>query len=487
MIRITLLFLLAFGQYKLQAVHFTMDSTAQEIYKDIFSFKLNSAKSRALKAAKEDDQNLVYPYLHLSSTYLDLINFPTESKTKEYFKEEGIVLKNLEKLNNKEPFKKYAISDIYFHTAIFKMYQGDYLSSANLVRKCYKLLEENKKAHPKFLINNKNYSLIKILVGSIPKKYKFVEALSGIDGDAEKGVRMLASVAYKKIDPKYRYIQKESKLLYSIALFTIKKKKELSFRIVKIECADYKRNIFSNYFYAINAAMQGKNDLVLTVLKQKPKNNEVDIHYMDFLYGSAKLKKLDYTAIKTFQDYLKSASNSSNKYNAYRQLFWAYKLKGEEENALIYREKAEKEKKERFDKDFDFMPSYFNKELLKIRLFYDGGYYSQAVLLLKKIKVSELSTADLKLEYYYRYGRVYQEQGDFSNALIWLKKAMDLGANSKRYFARKAALESGVIYMALLNKTKAKELFSKAIDDFSNSSEYQKSIKQQAKSLRGSL
>lgn len=469
------------------AVHFTLDSASQLIYEDIFSFKLTSAKNKAEIASKYDNQNLAYPFLHLSATYLELVNSPTESKIKEYFKEEAIVLKSLEKLDKKEPFKKYAISDIYFHTAIFKMYQGDYLSAGYLVRKSYKLLKDNKKAHPKFLINNKNYSLIKILVGSIPKKYRFIETLAGIEGDAEKGVRMLASVAYNKIDPKYRFIQKESKLLYSIALFTIKKKKKLSFRIVKMECADYKSNIFSNYLYAINAAMQGKNDLVLSILDQKPDNNEVDINYMDFLFGTAKLKKLDYTAIATFKAYLKTASNSSNKYDAYLHLYWAYKLKGEEANALSYKNKAEKEKKERFLKDFDFMPSYYNKDLLKIRLFYDGGYYDKALFLLKKINTIDLKTKDLIIEYYYRYGRVLQEKGDYSNALIWLEKVMDSGANSKRYFARKAALESGVIYTALLNTSRAKEMFTKAIDSFSLSEEYEKSIKQQAKSLRSSL
>ena len=485
--RFILFFLLALCQCSLFAAHFTLDSTAQLIYKDIFSFNLTSAKSKAKNAILKDRSNLAYPYLELSSIYLDLVNSPTDSKAKHYFNQEEKVLDKLKELPNSEPFKKYAISDIYFHTAIFKMYQGDYFSGGNLVRKSYKLLEENKKAHPSFLINNKNYSLIKIIVGSIPRKYRFIESFSGINGDVDKGVRMLASVAYNKLDVQYKYIQKESRLLYSIALFSVKKKKDLSFRIVEIECADYKTNLFSNYLYAINASMQGENNLVLYLLKQKPKLREVDIHYMDFLYATSKLRKLDYTAINTFQTYLKSASNSSNKYNTYRQLYWAYKLKGEENNALVYKAKAKAEKKDRFAKDFDLMTSYYHKDLLKIRLLYDGGYYNQAMLLLKSMDLSTLKTTDLKLEYYYRYGRTYQELEDYTNALVWLKAAMVAGASSKRYFARKSALESGVIYSEIKNKEKAKIMFTKAIDSFDSSEEHEKSIKQQAASLRSAL
>ena len=384
--RILFLLLLALSQSPLYAVSFDMNDTALEIYEDIFSFKLVSAKQKAKEAIEDDKDNLVYEFLHLSANYFDLVNLPNDSKIESFSKEEDQVLENLKKLSDTEPFKKYAISDIYFHTAMFKMTQGDYLSGANLIRKANKLLEENKKAHPDFLINNKNYSLIKILVGSIPKKYRFIESLAGIDGDAPKGVRMLASVGFNEINAKFKYIQKESKLLYAIALFTIENNKELSFRIVKQECADYKTNLFSNYIYAIHATMQGENDLVLSLLNQKPKYNELEIHYMDYMKGLAQLRKLDFTAIKTFKRYLETAESSYNKYNAYKHLYWAYKLKGEESNAKLYKDKAKKEREDKFEGDFDFDANYYNKRLLEIRLLYDGGYYAQAKLKIKYLR-----------------------------------------------------------------------------------------------------
>lgn len=484
--QLVLLSIFLLSQYASYSVHFTLNKEALEVYEEVLRFKTITAKKMAAEATDQD--NLAFDYLSHTADFLEMANAPTDEKLKDYYEKEELLIGRLNKLKDTEPFKRYCLAEVHFHAAIFKLYKGDYISGGNAIRKSYKLLEENKKKHPNFLINNKTYSIIRILVGTIPKKYKFIESLAGIDGDVEGGIKQLAAVSYKELDDQYKYIQKESRLLYSICLFALKNKKELSFKIIQRECSDFKSNLFSNYIYAVHASMHHKNDLVLYVLSQKPTVNEVDIEYLDFLYGSAKLRKLDYnSAIKKLKLYISNTASKSNKYDAYKLIYWAYKLKNEAANANVYADKAKKENPDKYKEDFSFMPTYFDKEMLQVSLLYDGGYYKKALLLLEKMEVAELKENDLKVEYYYRYGRIYQELKMFDKALKYYTLTMEVGKDSKRYYPRKSAYQAALIYKELLNTNKAKELLDKAIDGFEKSEEYERSIIQQSKILKKDL
>lgn len=484
--KLVLLFLLCLSQFYCFSLHFTLNEEALSIYEEVFKFRTVTAKELAKDA--KDQENIAFDFLALTAEFLELTNAPNDEKIESYTKKEELLFERLGKLKNTEPFKKYCQAELHFRAAIFKLYKGDYLSGGIAIRKSYKLLEENKKKHPNFIINNKTYSLIKIIVGSIPKKYKFIESLSGIDGNVESGIKMLAGVSYKKLDAQYKWIQKESRLLYSICLFSLKNNKELSFRIIKRECMDYRTNLFSNYIYAIHASMQGENDLVLGIINKKPKINEVEIEYLDFLYGSAKLRKLEYTAsINKLKLYISNTASKSNKYDAYKLVYWAYLLKGEKAKAKVYSDLAKKENPDKFDEDFSFMPGYFDKKMLQVTLTYDGGYYQKALSLLDKIDVTDLKEKDLKVEYYYRYGRVFEELKRYDEALKYYAKTREEGKNSKRYFTRKSAVQTALVYKELSNTTKAKEFLDKAIDGFEASEEYERAIIQQAKILKKSL
>src|SRR3569833_1176746 len=69
-----------------------------------------------------------------------------------------------------------------------------------------------------------------------------------------------------------------------------------------------------------------------------------------------------------------------------------------------------------------------NVKLLQARLQIEGGYYSTALQRLNSMLARRLNDAD-KAEYFYRYGRVYDEAEDYATALDNYKYAIMAGGN----------------------------------------------------------
>jgi tetratricopeptide (TPR) repeat protein len=111
--------------------------------------------------------------------------------------------------------------------------------------------------------------------------------------------------------------------------------------------------------------------------------------------------------------------------------------------------------------------------LLQARLLNDGGYYRQALALLQGRNTNSFSLPEEKLEFAYRAGRLYDDVGNDSLAMVFYKQAIDLGKQRKEHFAARAALQMGYIFEQKGDKQTAITWFQRCIDmkdhDFKNS------------------
>ena len=118
-------------------------------------------------------------------------------------------------------------------------------------------------------------------------------------------------------------------------------------------------------------------------------------------------------------------------------------------------------------------------DLLKARLYFDGGYYTNALASLKSKEVNELKIARDKIELYYRLGRVYDQMGKDADALTNYQKAISIGTGATYYYAANSALLSGLIYEQKKDHKKAADYFNLVLK--MKNHEYQTSIDNQAK------
>jgi tetratricopeptide (TPR) repeat protein len=118
-------------------------------------------------------------------------------------------------------------------------------------------------------------------------------------------------------------------------------------------------------------------------------------------------------------------------------------------------------------------------ELLKARLYFDGGYYNNALAQLKSKQVNDLKNIRDKIELYYRFGRTYDRMNVFNDALTNYQKAINIGKKETYYYAANSALFSGVIYEQKKDYKKAADYYNQALQ--MKNHEYQNSIDTQAK------
>jgi len=117
--------------------------------------------------------------------------------------------------------------------------------------------------------------------------------------------------------------------------------------------------------------------------------------------------------------------------------------------------------------------------LLKSRLLFDGGYYTQALAAIDAMAENEPADFALLLEQIYRKGRIYDEMGNTNAAIAAYKKTIEQGEDSPIYYAANAALHLGYLYEKEGNIEQAIYFFEKSMD--MKNHEYKSGIDQKAK------
>ena len=83
-----------------------------------------------------------------------------------------------------------------------------------------------------------------------------------------------------------------------------------------------------------------------------------------------------------------------------------------------------------------------NINLLKARLYFDGGYSKLALEELQKIKSPTLlNDSKNNIEYYYRLGRCMEQMENYELAIKHYNKTIKSGSKEYYYFAAKSALQ----------------------------------------------
>ena len=130
--------------------------------------------------------------------------------------------------------------------------------------------------------------------------------------------------------------------------------------------------------------------------------------------------------------------------------------------------------------------SYFDKSkkpqinLLKARLFFDGGYYELALEELQKINfTNSFNKSKNNLEYFYRLGRCMEKIGNDKIAIEYYNKTIKSGFKDYYYYAAKSALQIGLIQERNKNYQEAKIYFNICID--MKNHQYEQSLEQKAR------
>lgn len=390
---------------------------------------------------------------------------------------------NKNKNNPSSPFHLFVESEILIQQALLRIKFNEYIISAGEIRKAYKLIHNNEKLFPGFILNKKISGILNVFVGSVPHQYQWIIKYAGMEGNITDGIKELRTLYLNIESSPFKSYQPEI-LYYLGSIYSSFSIPVDSFMFSDKILALKNSNPLVAFVYTNIFMKQGENEKALEILNSTllKKSNELFI-YLYYKRGLARLRKLDFTSSKDFEYFLNHYKGVSNIKSAYQKLAWVYLIQGD---TIKYKENLRKCMENGVALNEDDIAAkeeaesgeIINVYLLRARLYFDGGYYDHSLSEISKRKIENFPHYSDQLEVTYRLGRIMQMTGKKEKAINYFEMTIKNGLSSRYYFAANSALMLGLIYEEEKQKNKAELYYKKCLSI--KHEQYKNSIDQKA-------
>ncbi len=460
-----------------------------EAQKHIAALRLDKGKAFVDAEKQTNKMNMA---VHLFDNYIDFYRILCLQKQEDFIafeKAKSGRIEALKKIDNSNPYKLYAQSEIHLQSAFLKGMFEEYVGAAWDFRSCYQLLEENTQKFPNFIANKKDLGVIKAILGTIPDSYHWIVSIAGMKADLNEGLQLMKEYVEKADDKEILMERKNAQYFYTLFNLNFLKNKKEAWALADKYTNDYKTNLMSACIRSFAAKGTDNNEACLVALNEKPVGHDyVSFPFLEMMHGSALLQRLDLNAVTHFRKFIAINKDKNDNKDAYLKLSWCAWLKNDTSNYLLYRNiatnisKSGEKNKLASSGGVGFFPE---KSLLKARLLFDGGYYTQAEEILMAKPFASFKNQLEKTEYCYRLGRIYHESNKLSKAIEYFDLTIKANYKENEFMAANSCLQLGFIYEKLNFKKLAKTYFDKVLE-YKNY-DYKNYLQQQAKAAIAKL
>ncbi|MDN5200401.1 hypothetical protein QQ008_03490 [Fulvivirgaceae bacterium BMA10] len=443
--------------------------------------KLDTGREMLSNISDQEKEHVAYLF---SQNLADVIEILVTGDPTQYSKYEQLEKERLNKIREKpdsDPFKLFGLAEIKLQWAFVKMRFGDELNAGWNILSVNKLIEENRSRFPDFLLNNKTYGTVQIIVGSIPSKYRWILGLFGLKGSVPEGLTTLS-----KLQEHQNIFQLEASLIANmVAVHLLQEDESKNFEKI---FRDHPDNLLVKYFYSAILMKHAQSEKALTSLRQAEtlQKGYLDFYFLDYLRAEIHLQSGNYDqALLHYNQFIERYQGNNYIKAAYFKIFLCHWLNHEDQLALdkfdLAKEKGEIiSDADKYANKLLKRNEYPNRLLMKLRLATDGGYFAKAIQLMHEGEAGKFNNPKDQVEFIYRKARLFHKQNQQDVAIELYKKTIQDSENSPWYFAPNACLQLGHIYKSKDHRGLAIFYFQKALDY--NDHEYKSSIDHKAKS-----
>lgn len=473
--------------HKLAQASLDFNYHCRKAYENVTALKFNMANQYVEIEKKSNPGNKLVLLIENYRDCMGLILDENKNQLKKLSSLKESRLTVLEKENEQSPYFLYAQAEINMQWAFAHIKNGEYMSGVLEINRAYKLLTKNVKKFPQFIPHYKSMGLLHALIGVVPDEYKWAVSLLGFSGSLNQGNKELQLFYQTSLSDSLHYCyQTEATLMLGIIqLNFIPDEKVLTKILVHIR-EQKQMNPILSFIYA-DICMHHGNSAEAANHLMKYKYNDATFykfHYLNYLLGINKLYHLDEDAGVYLEKYVTEFKGATFVKSAYLKIAYHYLLHKNTEKYYYYLSLIPKFGNEITDEDKAAEKESNNKALpnlflLKSRLLFDGGYYSESYTNLIRANKEDFKTTKEQLEFIYRLGRIQHKKENYNKAIYYYQMALKNGDAYSYYFAANSALNLGLVYEALEHKEKAKYYFETCLK--MKDHEYQRSIDQKAK------
>jgi tetratricopeptide (TPR) repeat protein len=466
---------------------FTFNDNCKLAYTDMMCLRFDGAAARMQSEKKINPDNQV-PYI--IENYIDFLKVLIGEEEKDFNFLKSKKEQRLRKLaaeGKDSPWYLYSQSLIYLQSGVARIKFGEYVSAGLDINRAYRLLIENQRKFPDFVMNKACLGILHCLIGTVPVKYKWAINSLQFEGTIPVGNSEITS-AYRQLasDPQLSFLLPETVFLLTFVTLNLSADIPAALSLVEKFNASNLKSIINEsplliYSYANIYSRAGENDKVIQLITDCPRTPDMyHFHYLNYMLGVAKLNRLDKDACYPLLSFLGSFKGKNYIRSAYMHLAWYYLIQNEPQQYNLYIERIKLRGNDQVDNDrealaFAIKNSKPDMNLLKARLLFDGGYYARARQELDGFKSTDVKSG---LEYIYRLGRIYHNWGKTDEAISYYAETIKKGENLPYYFAANSSLQLGIIFEKRNDFMQAKKYYLKVLD--MNFDEYQFSITNKA-------
>ncbi|HJW28633.1 MAG TPA: hypothetical protein VJ508_05205, partial [Saprospiraceae bacterium] len=399
--------------------------------------------------------NHIWPYLEDYATFLQIFLQEDLRSVSAYMEASNERLEELALVPESNPLSLMAQAQINLHHCALHLQQSQFLAAASDINKAFKLLKKNQKLYPSDLANLRLYASLKVAFGAIPDQYRWlVSMVTSLSGSIEEGLNELHHILNVS-NPQSNLYYEETLLYTALAEGRLNNKPDVGVLLLTQYYGKKEWPGAVQFVMANLLTETGNNDEAIRVLQQTAlAPGTLRIPFMDFMLGECKLFRGDADADIYFQKFLDHHKGKHYIKEAHQKLAWFDLLKGDRPGYYNQMQQILIKGASTTDEDQQALQEAETHDtphpiLLRARLYYDGGYYDQALSLLTENLYNSLTQHGHRLEFLYRKGRALQAKKEYAEALHYFSLAISTGQFEHYYYACSAALQSGIIHETL--------------------------------------
>lgn len=465
---------------------FDFNARCEQAYHQILMLKTDAGQRILNEEKKAHPDNLIPYFLE---NYIDLFTLFFDENPKVYEERRqnrDHRLNLMEQGPKNSPYYLFTKAMIHIQWGFLKLKFGDNVSAIWDFRHAYLEVQENDKKFPDFSPNKIILGSMQALIGTIPSGYRWVTHILGFtNGSVIKGIALLHS--YINDHSRLGRLFKEEAYFYYVYLkFYIQHRPDEAMQFIKEKNLDIANNALYAFMTANLALNNHQSAFGMQVLENLEKGPEyVEMPILDYEMGTMKLYHLELDdAIYHFKRFIQTYTGKFYIKDALFKLSWCYYLKGDMKQAKKYQKLVESEGNTVVDADKVALREaqkngWPDPTILKARMLMTGGYFQDALKMLKQKDIEDYHDLLNKIEYAYFLGRINDEMGRDDKAILLYRAAIKGGSKRPEYYAARAALQTAFIYEQRKDTAKALEYFHKCLN--MQEEEYKRTLDQRAK------
>ncbi|HUR30434.1 MAG TPA: hypothetical protein VMZ69_03325 [Saprospiraceae bacterium] len=400
-------------------------------------------------------ENLIWPYLQDYAIFLQIFVREDIKRIPDFLENSAERIDRVSVIPETNPMSLMCQAQMNLHQCALRLQLNQYAAGASDLNRAFKLLRKNQKLHPDDYANLRLYASLKIAFGAVPDEYRWlVSMVTSLSGTIDEGIKEL-NLIIQNSDPVNNIYHAETVLITALAEGQLNNKPATGVELLYKHFGKVPQNKIVQYIMANLFIAAANNDAAIrTLLVDAGAATAERLPFLDFMLGKCKLYRGDDDADIYFKNFLLFHKGTHYIKESYQKLAWYSLTKGDRQSYFDYMQLILIKGKDETDGDKQAMQEAEkhevpHPELLRARLFFDGGYYEKASSILNEELYNTLTHRAHRLEYLYRKGRLLHELKSYAEALHYYTLTIRGGEHEPYYYACSAALHCGMIHESL--------------------------------------